>query len=322
MVEAAPAGPPATTVDVAAARQAAVHVGRYRRWPEDDRIPSGGRRLTGCSLARDELSEEEANPVISVITVCFNAASTLRECIESVLDQDYDRVEYLVIDGGSTDGSVDIIREYEHALDYWISEPDAGIYDAINKGLYLVQGDVVGILNADDMYYPGALSTAASYFRDRSIDYLFGSVQKGSRVKTGLHLDKRKYNLQFYPAHSVGAFFRVDIHRNFGVYPTRFTCSSDRYLIHRMVKDPQLVGCATNEKEILGYFRPGGFSSSRTRVQKIREEVGIRRSAGDPMPWVLGLAVYKLGKYVVFERILRPVYRRWFRKNSGKAGTG
>ena len=89
---------------------------------------------------------------ISVITVVLNNKSYIEDCINSVLNQSYKNVEYIVIDGGSTDGTVDAIRKYEKSISKWISEPDRGIYDAMNKGIALCSGDYIGMLNADDMF--------------------------------------------------------------------------------------------------------------------------------------------------------------------------
>lgn len=99
----------------------------------------------------------------SIITPCFNSSGYLRETIESIFSQDYPAIEYIIVDGGSTDGTVDIIREYadRDRRITWISEPDDGIADAFNKGIRMASGDVVGILNSDDRYAPGALMTVA-----------------------------------------------------------------------------------------------------------------------------------------------------------------
>jgi glycosyltransferase involved in cell wall biosynthesis len=96
-------------------------------------------------------------PLVTIITVVLNGASHLEQAITSVLDQSYDNIEYCIIDGGSTDRTVDIIKKYEERIAYWISEPDQGIYDAMNKGIKLAQGDLIGILNADDFYNLGAV---------------------------------------------------------------------------------------------------------------------------------------------------------------------
>lgn len=94
-----------------------------------------------------------SNLKISVITVSFNAADTIEETILSVLNQTYDNLEYIIIDGGSTDGTVDIIKKYADKLDYWISEPDKGIYDAMNKGIRVATGEYVNFMNAGDRFF-------------------------------------------------------------------------------------------------------------------------------------------------------------------------
>jgi glycosyltransferase involved in cell wall biosynthesis len=91
-------------------------------------------------------------PVVTVITVVFNAVSTIQEAIKSVLNQSYTNIEYIVVDGGSSDGTLEVIKQYEHAIDYWVSERDAGIYDAMNKGVSLASGTYIGMLNSDDMF--------------------------------------------------------------------------------------------------------------------------------------------------------------------------
>jgi glycosyltransferase involved in cell wall biosynthesis len=102
-------------------------------------------------------------PLVSIVTPCFNAAKFVEETIQSVLAQDYPRIEYIVMDGGSTDGTVDILKRYEQRL-RWISEPDRGAADAINRGFAMSRGEIFAYLNADDLYLPGAVSTAVQTF--------------------------------------------------------------------------------------------------------------------------------------------------------------
>jgi len=115
--------------------------------------PKSSLPCTRLANSRKPLpSSSNDRPLVSVITVSLNSAKYLEQTIRSVLDQTYDRIEYLVIDGASTDGTLDIIRRHESGIHTWISEPDQNMYDAINKGILRCSGDIVAVLNSDDMY--------------------------------------------------------------------------------------------------------------------------------------------------------------------------
>lgn len=131
-------------------------------------------------------------PLVSIITPSFNQSQYLENTIRSVLEQEYPRVEYIIIDGGSTDGTLDILRKYEDELEHWVSEPDMGQTDAINKGFELAQGDILAWLNSDDTYRPGAIKQAVAYLQDhRHIGMVYGNAY---------YVDEYGHQVARYPA--------------------------------------------------------------------------------------------------------------------------
>ena len=112
-------------------------------------------------------------PKISIVTVSFNMADYIEDTILSVIGQEYPNLEYIIIDGGSTDGTVEIIKKYEPWIHYWISEPDKGMYDAIQKGFKVSTGDIMAYINSDDKYHYNAFFSAATIFTsNEDVDYL------------------------------------------------------------------------------------------------------------------------------------------------------
>ena len=117
------------------------------------------------------------NLKISLITVAYNAQNTIERCISSVLGQKFNNIQYIVIDGGSTDGTIQIINQYRDSISVFISEPDNGVYDAMNKGITLADGDIIGTLNADDFYSDdNVLSEVAAGFVDPHTNILYGDL--------------------------------------------------------------------------------------------------------------------------------------------------
>lgn len=135
---------------------------------------------------------QEVKPLVSIITPSFNQAEYLEITIQSVINQDYPQIEYIVMDGGSTDGSVDILERYDAHIEYWRSEPDQGQADAINQGFRVAKGEIVAWINSDDVYMPGAVSEAVSALEKiPQVGMVYGDgIMVGSELEV---LDKHYY---------------------------------------------------------------------------------------------------------------------------------
>lgn len=118
-----------------------------------------------------------AIPLVSIVTVVRNAREAIEKTIHSVLGQTYENIEYVIIDGGSTDGTLDILQSYDRQLAFWLSEPDEGISDAFNKGIACASGDLIGLINAGDWYEPDAVKRVVEHYVKRPTDVLFGDLQ-------------------------------------------------------------------------------------------------------------------------------------------------
>jgi len=222
----------------------------------------------------------EKNYKISIITVTKNSEKFLEDCILSVHNQFYKNYEHIIIDGNSTDNTVNIIKKHEEKIAYWISESDEGLYDAMNKGIKKSTGDIIGILNSDDIYYDQALKIVNNYFnKNKNLDFLFGSVYK-YKLMHGYNPRKIKWSFGFYTTHSVGFFIKRESQLKVGFYNLKYKNSSDYDLFYRMILKFKMKGVATEKDEIFGEFRKGGFSSKFSYLEFLKENTQIRIDNG------------------------------------------
>jgi len=211
---------------------------------------------------------------ITIITVVKNSFSTIEKCIQSVLNQNYDNIEYILIDGKSNDGTEKIIDKYKDKISKVLVEDDDGIWDAMNKGLKIAQGEIVGFLSADDFYYPDALEIVNKYFNTKDIDFLFGSVEK-YKIMHGYKPWKIKWSFGFYSSHSVGFFIKLNQHKKVGNYNLKFL-SADLDFFYKMIVDLKMKGISTEKNEILGKFGKDGFSSKINYITHLKDLNKIR----------------------------------------------
>ena len=230
---------------------------------------------------------------ISIITVTKNSEKFLEENIESLAKQTYRNFEHIIIDGASTDRTLDIIKKKSDKIERWISEPDQSLYYAMNKGLNLCSGDVIGILNSDDVYFSEALSTVNEYFKNNEIDFLFGSVFK-HKLMHGFFPKKIHWTFGFYTTHSVGFFIKKTAQDKLGPYNTKYKWSADYDLFYKMIVKNKMKGMATKKTEIFGRFRPGGLSSRIRYIDFLKENNQIRIDNGQNKFIVLGIFILRL----------------------------
>ena len=185
---------------------------------------------------------EKILPKISIITVSYNASVTIADTIKSIIAQKYPNIEYIVVDGGSTDGTVDIIRKYEDHIHAWVSESDNGIYDAMNKGIAMATGDVIGILNADDIYaHEYAVQQVAAIFEDSSIACCYGDLVYVSEDLTqtvrywkSSPCDQSLFSKAWIPPHPT-FFVRKEEYERCGIFDLRYKLAADYELMLRFL---------------------------------------------------------------------------------------
>lgn len=245
---------------------------KYYLEPNLSRIFEDGKRLNGIKRI-----STKNKPLISIITVVKNNVNTIEETIESIQNQKYDNIEYIVIDGLSSDGTLDIIKKKINCIDYAISEKDMGNYDAINKGLSLCSGDLIGIVNADDILLPDATKILIKYYNAYpEKDFFFGSVKKHWGILSGYYPKKIWYSWFFYTSHSTGFFIKKTAAEKNGKYNLKYKYSSDFDYFYRLIVQNKLKGIATKENEIFGIFRPGGISHTLNKETHFFEKIQIR----------------------------------------------
>ena len=225
---------------------------------------------------------------ISIITVTKNSEKFLQKTIDSLSKQTYRNFEHIVIDGASTDQTLDIIKKNSNKISKWISEPDQGLYYAMNKGLSLCTGEIVGILNSDDVYFPNTLSIVNKYFIKNEIDFLFGSVFK-HKLMHGFHPQKILWTFGFYTAHSVGFFVKKTSQDKIGFYNTKYKWSADYDIFYKMIVKHKMKGMATKKDEVFGNFRLGGLSSSIKYIDFLKENNQIRLDNGQNKIFVFAI---------------------------------
>ena len=247
---------------------------------------------------------------VSLITVTCNSEKYLDNCIESVRCQDYANIEYIIIDGASTDATVSIIRGAGGVVDKWISEKDSGMYDAINKGMKLATGDIIGILNSDDMLATKQTVTNIVHcFRQKGVDSVFGDLvyvdeEDTSRIYRywkGSAYNRNAFHFGWMPAHPT-FYVRRELVESLGGYETHFFSAADFEFMTRYLYKHRIS--AFYLPELIVKMRKGGMSNCgwqrRLRANR-RDYLALKRN-GVPFPLFASLVkpLRKLPQFVGF----------------------
>ena len=215
----------------------------------------------------------------SIITVCFNSEKTIERTIKSVLDQTLDAYEYIIIDGKSSDGTLDIIRSYEARFNgrlKWVSEEDEGIYDAMNKGIQIATGDIIGIVNSDDYYEIDALEKVAEAYKGHKYCIIYGLLRKvylGEEV--AVYMNSHKFiekNMITHPT----CFISRYIYDKYGLYDNTYKYSADYEFFLRIRNSQEIT--YTPIYSILSNFTIDGASASAKGYRdtlKLKHKYGL-----------------------------------------------
>jgi len=238
---------------------------------------------------------------ISLITVVYNAEDTISRCIESVIAQNYPSLEYIVIDGGSSDHTVQIINNYKKYINVFISEPDKGVYDAMNKGINCASGDIVGMLNADDFFAePGILKLVAAAFAETNADILYGNLDlinpKGKIIRkwsSGLYT-KGMFNFGWMPPHPT-FYCKTGLFKKLGFYSLDYGTAADYELMLRFIHNHNLIIYYLNK--VMVKMQCGGMSNKfpENRVRAWRNDLKAMRNNNISFP-IIALIIKPLRK--------------------------
>ena len=213
---------------------------------------------------------------VSIITICYNRVKTIEKAIQSVLSQDYEDIEYIIIDGNSKDGTQSIIEKYKNEIGIYVSEPDSGMYEAINKGLALATGEIIGLMHSDDEFYDNmVISKIVQKFKEsKLIEAVYGNgiyisnddTEKIIRNRIGGNFLIEKIEKGWLPLHPT-VYIKKKVIEKYGNYDVQFKIASDTEFLLRYLYKYKIKMSYINSYFIK--MRIGGLSTSRKRAFEV-----------------------------------------------------
>jgi glycosyltransferase involved in cell wall biosynthesis len=231
---------------------------------------------------------------ISIISVSYNSANTIGKTILSVANQTYKNIEYIIIDGCSTDGTLEILNKNNGLITIWISEPDNGLYDAMNKGILMATGDLVGILNSDDTFKSNTvLEELAEFHTSNRIEASIGNIiqhndnNKIIRLYSSKNWKPEKLSVGFMPPHP-SIFFKRDLFDKYGLYNLSFKIGADYELITRFFLKNKIswkYSGITTTSMLVGGVSSSGYSSYKLITKEIQK--ALKMNGVNFSPWII-----------------------------------
>lgn len=243
---------------------------------------------------------------ISIITVCFNSASTIEDTIKSVLNQNYDNYEYIIVDGKSSDNTLEIVKKYEKKFDgkmKIISEKDRGLYDAINKGIKNSTGDIIGIINSDDVLArEKVFSKIADTFKNNDCDCTYSNLlmldENLEKVVRKFKAKHGNYKLGWYPPHPT-LYVKKEVYEKYGDYDLNYRIAADYDFMLRIMKNKVKFSYI---KDNLVYMRSGGASTDGLKGYRrsFRESIKVLKKNRIRFPYLVNIIrTFNIFKQVV-----------------------
>jgi glycosyltransferase involved in cell wall biosynthesis len=251
------------------------------------------------------------DPKISVITVCFNSAETILDTLESVASQTFRDIEHIIIDGGSTDGTLALLRSWNKHSFRLVSEPDHGIYDAMNKGIRLATGDIIGILNADDFYADNhvfaKIANLLSYKQNDAVfaDLVFvkpNNLSKVVRYYRAANFNTYKFAYGWMPPHPT-FFVKREIYERYGTFKTDYRIAADFELLARFMVKHRISYC--HLPEVIVKMRTGGASTKNLKSNWILNKEIVRACSENKITTNI-FKVYSKYFIKIFQLVGRP----------------
>lgn len=231
-------------------------------------------------------------PKFSIITVVKNDDLEISNTIKSIINQSYKNFEYLIIDGKSTDKTLEKILIFKKKINTLICESDRGIYYAMNKAIKFTRGEIIVFVNSGDLLKRNALKEVNDIFqKNKNFDYVFGTVRrhytKSTILKHGVNINRLKYNFDFATTHSTGFFLKKKMFIKHGLFNTEYKCSADYDLYYRLILKNKIKGGSTSKNKIIGIVKKGGHSSKISFLNHVCEETKIRLNNNQNLLFVI-----------------------------------